>query len=257
MLPDTCPPCKADAKNLLKKGIGTQQMVTILEKLFPNARIGRADMDTTTKKKVWQETMDQFESGEMDILVGTQTITKGFHFPRVTLVGIIWADLNLHFPIYNAAETTLQQLIQVAGRAGRSTQDSLVIVQAMIDHPVFNHLNEVSYLDFYEKEVETREMVGYPPCARLAEIELKHTDEISLDRDSNKLVDALHALNKKHDEALTILGPAKPPVAKIKRVHVRKVYIKAATFAPMHKIFKLLDMRHITSHVFFTPNPGT
>ena len=116
--PKCCPEC--NKKEFLKKGIGTQQVVTILEKIFPYARIGRADLDTTTKKKLWQETMEDFEAGCIDILVGTQTISKGFHFPRVTLVGVLWADLNLHFPVFNATETTLQQLIQVAGRAGRN-----------------------------------------------------------------------------------------------------------------------------------------
>ena len=96
----------------------------ILEKLFPHARIGRADMDVSSKKTLWQQTMTDFENGAIDILVGTQTITKGFHFPNVTLVGILWADLNLHFPVYNAAETSLQQLIQVAGRAGRAREGS-------------------------------------------------------------------------------------------------------------------------------------
>jgi len=117
--PRTCPQCKVDESEFLKKGIGTQQVVTILQKMFPHATIARADMDTTTKKKQWQETIDQMYSGKIDILIGTQTITKGYDFRRVTLVGVLWADLNLNFPIFNAAETTLQQLIQVAGRAGR------------------------------------------------------------------------------------------------------------------------------------------
>ncbi len=118
-----------------------------MQKLFPQARIARADMDVTLKKKVFQQTLDDFHAGANDILVGTQTITKGFHFPHVTLVGILWADLNLSFPIFNAAETTLQQLIQVAGRAGRQRPESKVIVQSMIDHPIFGYLNEIDYIN--------------------------------------------------------------------------------------------------------------
>ena len=90
--------------------------MTILQKMFLQATIARADLDTTTKKKVWQQTIADMTDGKIDILVGTQTITKGFHFPRVTLVGVLWADLQLNFPVYNAAETALQQLIQVSGR---------------------------------------------------------------------------------------------------------------------------------------------
>ena len=135
--------CKKD--NFLKKGIGTQQVVSILEKLFPMAHIARADLDTSSKKKEWHKTIEQFNKGTIDIMVGTQTITKGYHFPKVTLVGILWADLNLNFPAYHAAETTLQQLIQVAGRAGRESAESLVLVQTMIDHPIFKFINEINY----------------------------------------------------------------------------------------------------------------
>ena len=111
-VPQSCSSCKAGASSLLKKGIGTQQVVTVLEKLFPQARIARADLDSTLNKKKWIQTIKDFEAGAIDILVGTQTITKGYHFPRVTLVGILWADINLSLPFYNAAEVTLQQLIR-------------------------------------------------------------------------------------------------------------------------------------------------
>ena len=94
----------------IKQGIGTQQVVSILEKMYPQAKIARADLDATINKKKWMETIKDFEDGKIDILVGTQTITKGYHFPHVTLVGILWADINLHMPMYNAAEITLQQL---------------------------------------------------------------------------------------------------------------------------------------------------
>src|SRR5690606_24005183 len=161
------------------------------EKIFPQARIGRADLDTTVNKKKWTQTLADFEAGALDILVGTQTITKGYHFPRVTLVGILWADSNVNIPMYNAAEVTLQQLIQVAGRAGRQSKDSRVIVQTLIDHPLFSYLNEQNYRDFYEYEIEKRALVGYPPCTRLAEIELKHTDEAATIKESEQFCHAL------------------------------------------------------------------
>src|SRR5207244_1506941 len=105
-----------------------------------------------------------------------QTITKGFHFPKVTLVGVIWADLNIHFPMYNASETALQQLIQVAGRAGRCSEHSEVIVQTMAEHPIFKYVNEVDYLTFYTQEIHNRTEVGYPPAMRLVEIEVRHSN---------------------------------------------------------------------------------
>jgi len=251
--PTACPGCKKT--EFIKKGIGTQQVVTILEKLFPFARIGRADMDTTTKKKLWQQTMADFESGAIDILVGTQTITKGFHFPRVTLVGILWADLNLHFPIFNACETALQQLIQVAGRAGRQREGSLVIVQAMADHTVFQYLNELDYPHFYEHEVRARQEVGYPPYKRLVELELKHTNEVALEKDATTVANQLAGLIKKHELDVQLLGPAKPPVYKIKNIYVRKIYLKAETMKELSALYGLVEKGKLRSQLFFTPNP--
>lgn len=261
--PPCCPSCKKS--EFIKKGIGTQQVVTILEKLFPAARIARADMDTTTKKKAWEQTMEQFASGNIDILVGTQTITKGYDFPGVTLVGVLWADLNLHFPIFNAAETTLQQIIQVAGRAGRHSAESLVIVQTMTDHAIFDYLNEINYPAFYQAELEARELWGYPPCKRLVEIELKSTDEIAVERESHDLVHALNVQKERCSEMfgeqreqylnIQILGPARPPVHKIKSTHIRKIYIKGEQIAQILAIIKKVDTSKYSSSIYFVPNP--
>lgn len=252
--PTKCPSCTAGKDSLLKRGIGTQQVVRILEQMFPQARVGRADMDTTTKKKLWHQTLTDFEQGHIDILVGTQTITKGFHFPRVTLAGILWADVNLHFPIYNASETTLQQLIQVAGRAGRQSDESLVIVQTMADHEIFSYLNEIEYSRFYETEIESRSTLHYPPCARLLEIELKHTIEQTVDRESHILANFLSSQQNRY-QSITILGPAKPPVAKINNIFIRKIYLKGPN---MHELLTLIKGRRtlqLTSSIHIIPNP--
>jgi len=256
-LPLYCPECKAPEKKLIKKGIGTQQVVTILQKLFPTARIGRADLDVSSKKKLWQQTVRDFESGHLDILVGTQTIAKGFHFPNVTLVGVLWADLNLHFPRYNATEVTLQQLIQVAGRAGRACNKSDVIIQTMSDHPVFKYLNEIDYLNFYKQEIQNRTEVNYPPCLRFAEIELKHADEKILEKDATVLTSFLIKRSQESKEKIIILGPAKPPVSKIKHSHVRKIYCKGNNIAQIAHLFKQTDQKSYRSSIFFTPNPQT
>lgn len=253
LMPASCPTCKE--KNFLKKGIGTQQAVTILQQLFPQARIGRADLDVTAKKKVWQKTLADFHDGTIDILVGTQTITKGFHFPRVTLVGILWADLNIHFPRYNAAETTLQQLIQVAGRAGRATAESTVIVQCMMEHDIFSYLNEIDYPAFFEKELQSRQEVGYPPCARLVEIEMKNAQEPLLEAESQALVFHLNEHASSAGAPITILGPAKPPVHTIQNVHARKIYVKSSSMGAILTLYKTLDLSAYTSSIFFTPNP--
>lgn len=254
-LPKSCPDCKASDDKFLKKGIGTQKVVTILEKMFPQATIARADLDTTTKKKVWQQTIADMMNNKIDILVGTQTITKGFHFPNVTLVGVLWADLHLGFPVYNAAETALQQLIQVAGRAGRSHDNGTVIIQSMADHELFNHLNEIDYLQFYGSEMSVRTELQYPPAARFAELELKHAHEKKLETDTNNLIDQLYAYVKATNLDVTILGPAKPPVSKIKEIHSRKIYIKGKDFAHIVLLWQQIEKKKFSSSVYFTPNP--
>ncbi|MFT6765823.1 MAG: primosomal protein N' (replication factor Y) [Alteromonas naphthalenivorans] len=246
--PTSCPECQKT--EFLKKGIGTQQLVTILQRMFPSARIARADMDTTVNKKLWQQIITQFENQELDILVGTQTITKGYHFPNVTLVGVIWGDINLNFPFYNGQETVLQQLIQVAGRAGRQRPDSKVIVQTMTNHPVFNYLTETDYLKFYQKEIEQRRLVNYPPMARLAEIEIKHAKEETTEQEAFTIAAQLLKLR-----TVTVLGPTEPPVSKVKKVFSKKIYLKAQDFSALIKAFKSIKQSDFRSSVFFTPHP--
>ena len=255
VMPHSCTACKAGASSLLKKGIGTQQVVSILEKLFPQARIARADLDTTINKKKWMETIKEFEAGQIDILVGTQTITKGYHFPQVTLVGVLWADIHLSVPFYNAAEVTLQQLIQVAGRAGRQSHESRVIVQTMIDHPLYEYLNECDYEQFYFWELEKRALVNYPPCSRFAEIELRHEIETVVAQEASELALSLKGAVQKRHLGVTVLGPSQPPVHMIKNMCMRKIYLKAHTMSDIIDLYKQVDRLMFHSALFFTPNP--
>lgn len=246
--PTSCLSCKKT--DFLNKGIGTQKIVSILQKIFPSARIERADMDVTINRKHWQTIMEKFTHNEIDILVGTQTITKGYHFPNVTLVGIIWGDCNLHFPFYNAQEATLQQLIQVAGRAGRSSSQSRVIVQTMADHELFNYANEQDYLSFYTTELAQRADAGYPPLKRLAEIELKHKDEKVVEEEAQLVASFL----MKYPDIIT-LGPAHPVVSKIKNMFSRKIYLKADDMKAIAHAFSSLEKARYQSRIFFTPQP--
>ncbi|MBN1549218.1 primosomal protein N' [Candidatus Babeliales bacterium] len=254
-VPTQCPSCKNT--EFLSKGIGTQQVVTVLQTFFPHARIERADLDTTSHKKRWNDTVNRMLNNKLDILVGTQTITKGYHFPNVTLVGILWADSNLHFPLFNASETALQQLIQVAGRAGRSELQSEVIVQTMDDHPVLQFVDESKYLDFYERELSHRQLLGYPPCQRLVELEVKHSKEQIVDRDTHTLVERLKEQAQKDKALITILGPSKPPLHRIKKIYIRKIYIKGKRFHDIHACYSHLNLYDLDSTVHFTLNPVT
>lgn len=253
--PPSCPACQGSERNFIKKGIGTQQLVSILQTLFPMARIARADLDSTSKKKEWAASLHDFEQGSIDILVGTQTITKGYHFPKVTLVGIVWADLNLHFPVYNASETTLQQLIQVAGRAGRQTENSQVILQTMADHPLFSFVHEREYSRFYNQEIAMRQQVGYPPCMRFVAIELKSPHPDVLDKEVATFVAQLHEQQATCAPELQILGPVKPAVHMIKRMHERVVYLKGPDIAHIIRLYARINKTAYTCSIFFTPNP--
>ena len=250
---EACTQCNAGT--FLKKGIGTQQVVTLLEKMFPHASIARADLDTTVNKKQWSHTLKEFEEGRTDILVGTQTITKGYHFPKVTLVGILWADINLSIPYYNAAEVTLQQLIQVSGRAGRQSADSMVIVQTMINHPLFQFITEQQYPQFYHTELKNRRLVNYPPCVRFAEIELKHEDEAVVIKEATLMAQEIKSFIEIGKKKMVLLGPSEPPVQKIKNIWSRKIYLKALTMQEILAAYASINKSTFKSHIGFTPNP--
>ncbi len=250
-----CSLCGQSSDQFLKKGIGTQQVVSILQKLFPAARIERADMDTTIKKRSWANTVQQMQAGEIDILVGTQSITKGYHFAGVTLVGVLWADLNLHFPVYNASEICLQQLIQVAGRAGRQSAESLVIIQAFDMHPVFQFLNEIEYLKFYDYEIEKRVEVGYPPYKHLAEIELKGNDQDRVKAEALLVKSLLEGCLTKQQLQVQLLGPVQSMVYKVKSVYTQKLYLKSMSRNQMIYLFDQISQDALSSSIYFTLDP--
>ena len=250
-LPTACPDCQS--RDLLKKGVGTQQVVSLLEKMFPYARVARADLDCTVKRKHWQETMSQFTAGKIDIMVGTQTITKGYDFANVTLVGVLWADLNLNFPVYNAAETTLQQLIQVAGRAGRTREGAEVIVQMLSEDKIFGYLREEDYEKFCQNELAVRSESGYPPFKRLVELELRSECLQVVQRDAEFVVEQL--LLACDELGVQVLGPASPPVHKIKNVHLRRIYIKGCSMQKIGHLMDTVDFSRCDSTIIFTPNP--
>jgi len=249
-LPSVCPACKIGGKSLLKKGVGTQQIVSIVQELFPNAIIERADLDTTKKKHSWKQTVINFKEGRIDILIGTQTITKGYDFPSVTLVGILWADLNLHFPVYNASETTLQQLIQVAGRAGRHKPGSMVIVQTMHDHPVYDYLNEKKYVSFCKQELEDRKCAQYPPFVRLACIELRHKNAEIVQQDAVMLAQKLRDESVYAGGVVRVLGPAFPLVSRVADIEIRQIVLKAPSHQALTRLLALSQRQKIKSVVF-------
>jgi len=177
-VPSVCPEPKCKNPAIRFAGTGTQKVEDILGRLFPHARIKRMDADVMKRKDDYRRVLNEFRNGAIDILIGTQMIAKGLHFPNVTLVGIIYADMALHQPDFRAGERTFQLLTQVAGRAGRGDVEGEVFVQAFTPfHPAIQYARRHDFVGFYEQEIEFREQLKYPPTGRVALLTLKGRNE--------------------------------------------------------------------------------
>lgn len=177
-VPTACPVEKCRNPQIRYSGLGTQKVEDVLGKLFPKARVRRMDADVMKRKEDYRKVLGDFRTGKIDILIGTQMIAKGLHFPNVTLVGIIFADMALHQPDFRAGERTFQLLTQVAGRAGRGDVEGEVFVQAFTPfHPAIQFARRHDFVGFYEQEMEFREQLKYPPFARVALLTLKGRNE--------------------------------------------------------------------------------
>lgn len=212
--PTVCPEAKCGNPAIRYSGLGTQKVEETLMKLFPHARIKRMDSDALKRKEDYRRILTDFRVGKTDILVGTQMIAKGLHFPNVTLVGIIYADLSLHMPDFRAGERTFQLLTQVAGRAGRGDVEGEVIVQAFTPfHSAIQFARRHDFAGFYEQEIEFREQLQYPPLSRVAMLTLRGRNEekvkLSADHLRRELERELSSIKD-----LVIAGPAPAPLAK-------------------------------------------
>lgn len=179
--PEVCPEC--GDKNIKYSGLGTEKLASAAGGAFPNARILRMDSDTMTRKDSYRTALAAFRAGEYDILVGTQMIAKGLHFPNVTLVGIVFADLTLNLPDFRSGERTFQLLVQVAGRAGRGELPGHVVIQTYTPfHPALLTALKQDYDEFYEQEIDARRQLDFPPCSRLLLIQFRGEDEVTVSK---------------------------------------------------------------------------
>jgi primosomal protein N' (replication factor Y) len=177
-VPTVCPSEKCKNPAIRFAGTGTQRVEDVLGKLFPHARIQRMDADVMKRKEDYRRVLGEFRHGKIDILIGTQMIAKGLHFPKVTLVGIIYADMALHQPDFRAGERTFQLLTQVAGRAGRGDIEGEVFVQAFTPfHPAIQYARRHDFNGFFDQELEFREQLNYPPFSRVALLTIKGRNE--------------------------------------------------------------------------------
>ncbi len=234
----SCPSCGSTYIGEFKAG--TQQIEDMIRRSFPTARVLRMDLDTTRKKDGYEQILEKFGSGEADILIGTQMIVKGHDFPNVTLVGVLAADLSLHVNDYRAGERTFQLLTQAAGRAGRGEKPGEVVIQTYSpDHYSITLAAKQDYQGFYEKEMEYRELCGYPPAEELLAILMTGPGEDRLDLAAGYL--KAFALKYDKEKKITIIGPASPYVAKVNDVYRRVLYIKSKDYNALVRVKDLLE----------------
>ncbi|MFN8152705.1 MAG: primosomal protein N' [Bacteroidia bacterium] len=218
-LPSRCGAC--GDQDIRMKGFGTERIEEDLQLIFPNAVIGRLDLDTTRTKSGFQQIISRFEEGDIDILVGTQMVTKGLDFDKVRLVGILNADAILHFPEFRAHERGFQLLAQVSGRAGRKAPGKVLIQAYEKNNPVLAYVLKHDYKGFYMHELNERYKFSYPPYFRLIEIRLKARDEKELDRMAAELSKELRKMFAKR-----VLGPTVPYVNRVRNLYQRHLILK-------------------------------
>jgi primosomal protein N' (replication factor Y) len=241
-VPERCPQCQSTA--IKRYGLGTERVEAEIQKIFPQARVARLDRDTAPHSGRALQVLEDFARCRYDILVGTQMISKGHHFPGVTLVGVIAADQHLFFPEYHAGERTFQLLSQVAGRAGRGEAPGKVLIQTFHpDHFVFQAVKSQDYQGFVQEELQSRRESGYPPFTRLALARLSGTPEAAVAQAASRLTAALkRAIAQDQDLAslIRILGPAPPGLAKLQGRCRWQLLLKSYGRPPLLQALKLL-----------------
>ncbi|MGY5353739.1 replication restart helicase PriA [Wenyingzhuangia sp. IMCC45467] len=218
-------PLKCDAcgsAELSSKGFGTEQIEQELLNLFPEHNIGRLDLDTTRGKYGYAKIIDAFQHGEIDILVGTQMLSKGLDFNNVTLVGVLNADNMLNFPDFRAQERSFQMLTQVSGRAGRSKKQGQVLIQSFNPyHQILQQVTTNSYEQMYGEQITDRRNFYYPPYFRLIQVTLKHKDFNLLNEGAEWFSKSL-----KNSFGKNLLGPTAPSVARVRNLYIKQIMIK-------------------------------
>ena len=204
------------------KGFGTQQVEEEVNKLFPNYKVARMDLDTTRGKYGYEKIITAFEQQEVDILVGTQMLTKGLDFRHVKLVGIMNADNMLNFPDFRAHERSFQLMLQVSGRAGRTEKRGKVLIQTFNPyHKILQQVTTNSYMEMYEEQMDERRNFKYPPIYRLIKITFKHRNYNKVNVAADWYAKSLRMVFK-----TDILGPEFPPVSRIRNQFIKHIIVK-------------------------------
>ena len=233
--PTQCHSCSSI--DLATKGFGTEQIEQELQTIFPDAKTGRMDQDTTRGKFGFEKIIDSFKNQEIQILVGTQMLAKGLDFNNVSLVGIMNADTMLYHPDFRAFERSFQMMTQVAGRAGRSEKQGKVVIQTY--NPEHNTIQQVTrndYVGMYKEQLYDRQIYKYPPYFRIIRLTLKHRDFDKVKEGSMWLYQVMSQnLN------MPVLGPEEPPISRIRNEYIRTILIKIPQTAPIGNTKKTIQ----------------
>jgi primosomal protein N' (replication factor Y) len=230
-LPSVCPEC--GGKKLTMKGFGTEKIEEEIPIFFPDVNVKRMDLDTTRSKNAYLQIINDFQDRKIDILVGTQMVSKGLDFDNVGLVGVLNADNILHYPDFRSFEKGFQQLTQVAGRSGRKNKQGKVIIQTNQPyHSVIRDVIDNNYIDMYESQMEERANFKYPPFYRLIRISLKHKDYHILNDGANYFGDILRP-----KLGSRLLGPEFPVISRVKNLYIKNFLVKFEITAS-HKAVK-------------------
>lgn len=228
----TCPDCSS--LDVGYSGFGTEQIEEEVQRLFPDLSISRLDTDSASKKGVMQKTLTSFRKGETDILLGTQMVAKGLNFPGVSLVGIVLADTGLNLPDFRASERTFSLIVQVAGRAGRYSDDGRVFIQTFKPGTDAVRLAAEGRIDeFYNKELQIRDMLDFPPFSRIFRIVFRGK-KISTVKETAFFFSKEIMKNKNHD--FELLGPSECPLSVISGNHRYQILLRSTEFSKTHAL---------------------
>ena len=240
-MPENCPEC--GSPYIAAFGTGTQKVEEAVKKLFPEARVLRMDADTTKEKESYEQILSSFANEGADILVGTQMIVKGHDFPKVTLVGILAADLSLNVSDYRAGERTFQLLAQAAGRAGRDELPGKVIIQTyQPEHYSITAAAKEDYTGFFQQEMAYRRMMKYPPQAHILAVLCIGKEELRTEQFCNRVAAAAKQFARgKSGEFIAVIGPTKASIAKSNDFYRNLIYIKADSYGILTELASVLD----------------
>jgi primosomal protein N' (replication factor Y) len=234
-----CPLCGGGKIRLL--GVGTEKVEGEVRRLFPQARVARMDSDVMIERGATGRLLRALEQGEIDILVGTQMIVKGHDFPRITLVGIVAADVALHLPELRAAERCFQLISQAAGRAGRGSQPGRVIIQTYLpEHYAIRRATGHDFVGFYEEEMKTRQALCFPPLTRMVNIRVSAANPRAAEQGIERLATKGAALLKSLGGAVELLGPSPAPLYRIKGRYRWQLLFKGERVALLQRLSRSL-----------------